>query len=44
MSNRVTINTPAPDFTLDSWQGKPVALSHYRGQKHIILILNRGFS
>jgi peroxiredoxin len=44
MSNRVAINSPAPDFTLADWQGNPVTLSAYQGQKHVVLVLNRGFS
>ena len=43
MSNRVQIDTIAPDFTLDDFQGQTVRLSDYRGKKHIVLIFNRGF-
>jgi len=43
MSNRVAINSPAPEFTLANWQGKLFSLSNYRGQKHVVLVLNRGF-
>ena len=28
---RVTVNTPAPDFTLDDYTGRPVALADFRG-------------
>ena len=35
--------TLAPDFTLDSFSGEPVSLSDYRGDKHVILVFNRGF-
>jgi peroxiredoxin len=41
---QVEINTPAPDFTLDDFQGRPVRLQDYRGQKHVVLVFNRGFT
>jgi peroxiredoxin len=40
---KVQLNTPAPDFTLLDFGGRPVRLSDYRGQKHIVLVFNRGF-
>ena len=41
--SEVELNTPAPDFTLDDYNGNPVTLSGYKGKKHVILALNRGF-
>ena len=35
--------TTAPDFALTDTQGQSVALSDYRGQKHVVLVFNRGF-
>jgi len=42
MSNRIEVNTPAPDFELVDTQGRTVRLSDYRG-KPVILALLRGF-
>lgn len=41
--SKIVENIPAPDFTLADFQGNPVTLSHYRGQKHVVLVFNRGF-
>jgi peroxiredoxin len=35
--------TTAPDFTLTDTQGRSVTLSGYQGQKHVVLVFNRGF-
>ena len=40
---KVTLNMPAPDFTLNDVSGKPVTLSSFQGQKVIVLVFNRGF-
>jgi peroxiredoxin len=39
---KVEINTPAPDFELEDYQGKPTALEEFRG-KNVVLVFNRGF-
>jgi peroxiredoxin len=39
---RVALNSPAPDFELVDYTGKPVRLSSYRG-RNILLVFNRGF-
>lgn len=41
---RVEINTPAPDFTLEDAEGRTVRLSDYNGERHVLLVLNRGFT
>jgi peroxiredoxin len=41
---RVTLNKPAPNFTLRNFQGKPVELSNFCGTKHVVLVFNRGFA
>lgn len=33
----------APDFILMDTQGNAIRLSDYRGRKHVLLVLNRGF-
>jgi peroxiredoxin len=40
---RVNLNTPAPDFQLDDFEGRSMRLSDLRGARHVILIFNRGF-
>jgi peroxiredoxin len=32
----------APDFSADDVAGRPFSLSALRGQKHVVLVLNRG--
>jgi len=44
MTGRVELNTPAPDFSLADWQGAPVRLSDFQGDRHIVLVFNRGFT
>jgi peroxiredoxin len=40
---KVELYTPAPDFRLDDFQGRPVCLADFRGQRHVVLVFNRGF-
>jgi peroxiredoxin len=35
--------TTAPDFTLTDTLGQNVTLSEYQGDKHVVLVFNRGF-
>ena len=39
----VQVNQVAPDFTLSDFNGKPFTLSDYKNDKHVLLVLNRGF-
>ena len=39
---KVEINTPAPDFDLEDYQGKSVKLRDFQG-KNVVLVFNRGF-
>jgi peroxiredoxin len=41
---RVSLNTPAPDFTLHNFQGETVSLSDFRGKSNVLLVFNRGFT
>ena len=41
---RVSLNVPAPDFTLPDFNGRPFSLSDYRGRKNVLLVFNRGFT
>jgi peroxiredoxin len=40
---KVPINTPAPDFELTDFRSQPVRLSNFHGNKHVLLVFNRGF-
>jgi peroxiredoxin len=42
--SKVPLNKPAPEFELDDYQGHPVRLANFRGDKHVVLIFNRGFT
>ena len=41
---QVTVNTPAPDFTLTDYLGNEFTLSHLRGKQRVLLVFNRGFT
>jgi peroxiredoxin len=41
---KVSINTPAPDFMLEDYEGKTVRLSDFKGKSNVILIFNRTFT
>jgi peroxiredoxin len=44
MSNiEIVESKPAPDFELSDSEGRKVRLSSYKGNKHVVLIFNRGF-
>ena len=34
---------PAPDFSLQSFDGQPFSLSTFCARKHVVLVFNRGF-
>ncbi len=41
---RVSMNAPAPDFTLPDFTGNPVSVSDFRGRKNVLLVFNRTFA
>jgi peroxiredoxin len=41
---KVTLNSPAPDFTLKNFQGETVRLSDFKGRANVLLVFNRGFT
>jgi hypothetical protein len=41
---RVQLHAPAPDFTLNDFNDKPVRLADFRGKNNVVLVFNRGFS
>ena len=40
---KIDVGVKAPNFTLTDTRGQQVTLSHYQNQKHVVLVLNRGF-
>ncbi len=42
--SKVKLNAQAPDFALQDFRGQTVKLADYRGQKHVVLVFNRGFT
>jgi peroxiredoxin Q/BCP len=40
---QVSINTPAPDFSLVDLTGTTIKLSNFRGKTNVLLVFNRGF-
>ena len=41
---KVSLNLPAPNFTLKDFRGDPVRLSDFQGRAHVVLVFNRGFA
>lgn len=40
---KVSLNTPAPDFSLTDFNGNLIKLSNFRHKAHVLLVFNRGF-
>jgi peroxiredoxin len=41
---RVSLQTPAPDFSLQDYRGQTVHLSDFKDQSNVLLVFNRTFS
>lgn len=41
---KVTLNKPAPDFSMTDYQGNEVRLSQFKGKQNVLLVFNRGFT
>jgi peroxiredoxin len=41
---RVSLQTPAPDFSLQDYRGQTVRLSDFKDQSNVLLVFNRTFS
>ena len=41
---RVSLNQPAPDFSLPDFSGKTFRLTDFHGQKYVLLVFNRTFA
>ena len=41
--SKISLNTPAPNFSLTDYCGEKVSLSDFRGYKNVLLVFNRGF-
>ncbi len=41
---RVSLNQPAPNFSLPDFAGNRVSLSDFRGRKNVLLAFNRTFA
>jgi peroxiredoxin len=44
MKSKIQMNTPAPDFELVDFRGRPVCLSDFQHRKNVLLVFNRGFA
>jgi cytochrome oxidase Cu insertion factor (SCO1/SenC/PrrC family) len=40
--NRIKVGEPAPDFTLENYDGNKITLSDFRGKKNVLLVFYRG--
>lgn len=40
----VEVNKQAPDFEIEDFKGVKFQLSDFKGDKNVLIVLNRGFS
>jgi len=43
LTEKIKLNQPAPDFTLENTQDEPITISNFQGEKNVFLVFNRGF-
>jgi peroxiredoxin len=43
MPGKVELDVMAPEFSLTDFSGLMVRLADFRGDRHVILVFNRGF-
>jgi peroxiredoxin len=41
---KVELNKPAPDFSLEDFNGETIRLSDFKGKVNVLLVFNRGFA
>jgi peroxiredoxin len=41
---RVSLNQPAPNFSLPDFAANMISLSDFRDRKNVLLVFNRGFA
>ena len=41
---KVSLNAPAPNFSLNDTQGNAVSLNDFRDTSNVLLVFNRGFT
>ncbi|MGE5602303.1 MAG: hypothetical protein ACM30E_04595 [Nitrososphaerales archaeon] len=41
---RISVNEFAPHFCLLTYRREPVSLTDFLGQKHVLIVFNRGFT
>ena len=41
--SRAELNKPAPNFTLNDFNGHEVSLTDFLGKRNVLLVFNRGF-
>jgi peroxiredoxin len=41
---QISLNTLAPNFVLQNFQGETVRLSDFKGKSNVLLVFNRGFT
>ena len=44
MAQKIAVNTKAPDFNLDDYQGRSRSLVEFQNSQNIVLVFNRGFT